>query len=460
MKRVWLALVGLVAACDHGGPVREAIDASSEDRLDAMEAAFVERRDVAPIDTGDVTLVDAGPEMGDEGASGGEAGDGAADACANEGVPPSTLECTGLYANFDSKEVAPNAFAYTPSAPLWSDGAEKQRWIELPSHTQIDISNPSEWVFPVGTKLFKEFRVNGKRVETRLFQKVKSTFWKYATYAWNRDDSAAPINFGGPVPVGDGGDTWNIPTNDDCAECHRGRQDRILGFEQVSLGLPFAQGLTLAQLVEKGLVTPAPPSVSLTIGDDGTGLSSLALAWIHVNCGVTCHNSNPSSAGVGSGMLLRLDPAQLDGSRPDTNTWDVLRTTVYIPAVSGSVTGQPRILPHDAARSVIYRLISRRGELQMPPIASLKVDSTDDAVVEAWIQALAVGAPFPDGGGPLYDAGVTDALTLDDSAPDSTPGSDTGVIFDGAFDTGITFGDAGSDAEFDTGMTFGDAGSE
>jgi hypothetical protein len=175
MKRVWLALLGLVAACGDGGPVREAIDASSEDQLDAKEAALVETRDAAPIDTGDdVTLVDAGHETGDEGASEGEAGDGAADACANEGVPPSTLECTGLYANFASKEVAPNAFAYTPSSPLWSDGAEKQRWIELPSHTQIDISNPNEWVFPVGTKLFKEFRVNGRRVETSASSKSVS----------------------------------------------------------------------------------------------------------------------------------------------------------------------------------------------------------------------------------------------------------------------------------------------
>ena len=63
---------------------------------------------------------------------------------------------------------------YTPSTPLWSDGAQKQRWIELPPNTQIDISNPNEWTFPVGTKLFKEFRVNGKRVETRMFQKQTS----------------------------------------------------------------------------------------------------------------------------------------------------------------------------------------------------------------------------------------------------------------------------------------------
>ena len=148
-----------------------------------------------------------------------------------------------------------------------------------------------------------------------MFQKTKSTFWVYVAYAWNSDDSAATINYGGPVPVDDGG-TWTIPSNDECDQCHRGRQDRILGFEQVSLGLPGAQGLTLAQLVSQGLVTPAPSSISLTLGDDGTGLDGLALGWIHVNCGVTCHNSNRRrTATARAGMLLRL-PAASSSTAP------------------------------------------------------------------------------------------------------------------------------------------------
>ena len=119
-------------------------------------------------------------------------------ACNDAGVPPSLLECTGLYANFATKEIAPNALAYTPSAPLWSDGAQKQRWVLLPEKEAIDISNPNEWTFPVGTKFFKEFRVNGQRVETRMFQKTKADFWVYATTPGTaktrrrRSTSAAP----------------------------------------------------------------------------------------------------------------------------------------------------------------------------------------------------------------------------------------------------------------------------
>jgi len=231
-----LALLGLVAGCDTGGTVAATPPAAVMDASVDAPSSDATSED-APTSTLPPGCVDAGA-----------------------GSLPATLDCTGLYSDFATKQVAPGALAYTPANPLWSDGAQKSRWILLPPNTQIDISNPNEWVFPVGTKLFKEFRVDGKRVETRLFEKVKTAFWNYGTYAWNADDSAATLNYGGVVPVGSDGGTWTIPNNGECDECHRGRQDRILGFEQVGLGLPGAQGLTLAQLAEMGLVQPAPPS--------------------------------------------------------------------------------------------------------------------------------------------------------------------------------------------------------
>jgi hypothetical protein len=404
VKRAALLLAALATGCGNGDDNSATVSAAS-----TMDAT-------APVEAGDEPVVEAGPDVVDA----------AVDPCADAAVPPPTIACTGLYADLATKEISPNALAYTPATPLWSDDAQKQRWIELPPNTTIDIRNANEWNFPVGTKLFKEFRLNGKRVETRMFQKTTETFWVYATYAWNADDSAATINFGGPVPVGDGGVTWTIPTNDDCNECHRGRQDRILGFEQVSLGLPGAQGLTLAQLVERGLVMPAPASVSLNVGDDGTGLAAPALGWLHVNCGVTCHNSNPAAAGNGAGMLLRLDPTQLDGSPPNPQTWNILKTTINVPCVSGSLAGLPRIRPDNVAASAIHLVINQRGALQMPPIASQIVDKPDVAIVAAWIASMATdgGAPpdggfhIPDGGFPLPDGGHFDGGHPEAGLPD------------------------------------------
>ena len=116
--------------------------------------------------------------------------------CAGAAVPPASIECTGLYADLATKQLAPGVRSYAPAVPLWSDGAEKERWISLPPGTQIYAGDPSEWVFPVGTKVWKQFRRDGKRIETRLFQKTQPGYWVRTTYAWSDDESAATISPG------------------------------------------------------------------------------------------------------------------------------------------------------------------------------------------------------------------------------------------------------------------------
>ena len=53
-----------------------------------------------------------------------------------------------------------------PTEALWSDGAVKRRFIYLPPGTTIDTTNMDEWVFPVGTKFWKEFSVDGRKLRT------------------------------------------------------------------------------------------------------------------------------------------------------------------------------------------------------------------------------------------------------------------------------------------------------
>ena len=406
MKRIAIAsaVVGLATAC--GGGSGEETSGGGDAASDRFAAPLVESGARSTGAYADAEVANAAD---------------AADPCADAGVPPTTLACTGLYSDFATLTLSPNAQPYAPAVPLWSDGATKERWIELPPGQQIDVSDPNEWTFPVGTKLFKQFTYEGVRVETRMFQKIDAnpSFWVYATYAWNTELTEATINYGSPVPVGDDGGTWVIPTNDDCLYCHEGRQDRILGFEQVSLGLSGATGLTLLQLVVNNLVTPAPTQVNLFIGDDGTGLDGPALSWLHINCGVTCHNSNQSAQAYAAGMLLRLDPTQLNGSPATTTSWNDLSTTINVPCVSGSVAGIPRIEPGDPDASAIVQLISERGLLQMPPIASRFVDTTDVASVVAWISHM----PGVDAGveaGPVADA----ASESGSSGPDATVPAD------------------------------------
>ena len=94
---------------------------------------------------------------------------------------PITLRINGKDHNL---RVDPRNLPFAQQYPLWSDGADKRRWIYLPPGTTIDASNPESWNFPVGTKLWKEFSWGGQRVETRMLQRIR-TGWSYATYVWN-----------------------------------------------------------------------------------------------------------------------------------------------------------------------------------------------------------------------------------------------------------------------------------
>jgi hypothetical protein len=318
--------------------------------------------------------------------------------CVGAATPPDTIECTGLFTDVATKAVAPGVRAYAPAVALWSDNARKERWIWLPPGTKIDASNPDDWIFPVGTKVWKEFGRDGKRVETRLWQKVRSNYWVRATYAWNEGETGATVSSGRDIPWGSGGSVYHIPTGDECDQCHRGRTDHLLGFEQVSLGLAGATGLTLPVLAAEHLLAPAPARTALKVGDDGTGVAAAPLAWLHINCGVSCHNDNSDSTAYGSSMRLRLDPALLDG-RPSTS-FVTRTTTMGLLANNPMWNSQPRIVPGDASHSLLVTLITNRGTNnpaanQMPPIASSLVDPVDTPKVIDWINKM---APLGDGG--------------------------------------------------------------
>ncbi len=349
--------------------------------------------------------------------------------CVGAAVPPLTIDCTGLYTDVATKQLAPGVRSYAPAVPLWADNAGKDRWISLPPGTQIDATDPNEWTFPVGTKVWKEFSRDGKRVETRFFNKVQTGYWVRTTYAWNAEETAATQSAGGDIPWGTDGGTYHIPIPSECDQCHVGRNDHLLGFEQVSLGLAGATGLTLEELVSEGLISPPPARTSLTIGDDGTGVAAAPLTWLHINCGVSCHNGNSNSTAYGSGLRMRLDPTLLDGR--SSAGFDARTTTLGLLATTPTWNGQTRIVPGDPTHSLLVKLITNRGTdnpvaNQMPPIATSLVDTADTAKVIEWIAAM---------------PGALDGGT-DGAMPDATPGVDAQASTDASTDA--TLVDAGA----------------
>ena len=300
--------------------------------------------------------------------------------------------CTGLYTDIKNKKITPGIEAYAPGFVLWSDGAQKERWIYLPKGKKIDTSDMGKWVFPVGTKLFKQFSAGGRRMETRLYQKIDDSDegWSNATYVWSKTEAyATRETAGADVDLGD--TVYHVPEKRACDQCHKGRAERILGFEAVALGQDEASGLTLQKLIDKKLITDKPEHTSMTVGDDGTGLASPVLGWIHMNCGVSCHNDRPASEAYKTGLRLRLDPDLLDGRA--SNDFESETTTIGAPAKVIRFQGETRIVPGDPDSSLLYKLImSREGKTdQMPPIATEIIDEENNARVRDWILRMEPG---------------------------------------------------------------------
>jgi hypothetical protein len=288
------------------------------------------------------------------------AGGGAIDA-----PVPATLAETGLYDG--------DVVAFAPQYPLWTDGAGKRRWLQLPAGTAIDAADLEHWRFPVGTRFWKEFSF-GRRIETR-YMVLTAAGWRHATYVWNTDGSearlapAAGVDRAAEIAPGA---HHRIPAQADCRACHDDARP-VLGFGAVQLGP------ALPALAARGLITglpaavlAAPPRIAARSADERA-----ALGYLHGNCG-GCHN--PDSTPPGLDLVLAY-PAAGAGVAP------ALATTVG--RASSFAPGSPRIAAGHPERSLLVaRMRARDPITQMPPLGTVLADAGAVALVERWIATL------------------------------------------------------------------------
>lgn len=280
---------------------------------------------------------------------------------------PFMLSQVGLYTDIGQKTLAPDLHAYAPTYELWSDGAEKLRWLRLPQGTRIDDTDPDHWQFPVGAVLFKEFRHGERRLETRVVARTGpgERDYFFGAFVWREDESDAQLAWDGASDVR--GTQHDVPNVKQCGACHNGEPGRVLGFSAVQT--PDAA----AWLVH------ARPAYRVP----GDPVASRALGYLHANCG-HCHNPS-GSARPDTDLMLRLSVAQqsVESSLP------------YLSSVGVEMQyfqGTPltlRIAAGDADQSGVYYRMTQRGpRTQMPPFASERVDERGMQQVAAFIATL------------------------------------------------------------------------
>jgi hypothetical protein len=307
-------------------------------------------------------------------------------------VPPPTLGDTGLYSDAERLVVDPAHLGFAPQYPLWTDGAVKRRWISLPPGTAIDGSDPDAWVFPVGTRLWKEFAFDGRRVETRFIER-RPEGWLFAAYEWSADGREAvlaPERGRRGAYVFEDGRAHTIPGASDCRVCHEAGPAPVIGFSLLQLApdrdpaAPHAEpaGVDLDDLVQAGLLVGLPATERAPRIAAESAVERAALGYLHGNCG-HCHNADGPLGKLG----LRLRHSAGAEIAP------AIATAVGQP-VAKPAPGQPaeavlRIEPGRPDRSaIVVRMASRYAALQMPPLGTELADQQALDLVRQWIAGM------------------------------------------------------------------------
>ncbi|HEX8706475.1 MAG TPA: PQQ-dependent sugar dehydrogenase [Myxococcaceae bacterium] len=297
---------------------------------------------------------------------------------------PQKLSETGCVDAANPQRPASGLIPYDVNAPLWSDGAAKERFLALPDGQSIRVGADGDWELPIGTVLVKTFFLGAKRVETRLFMRHTDGTWSGYSYEWDEaqtDATLLPANKSRQV----GNQTWYYPSRAECLQCHTGAAGHSLGLETGQLNRDLTYVSTqrisnqLATFEHIGLfeapLGAAPDSLTrYPVPTGGDSLELRARAYLHSNC-ASCHRPNGTGRGPADFRFSTpLAQASFCGTTPQQG--------------SLGVTDARLLAPGAPARSVLSLRMHALDANRMPPLASRVKDTEGVGLVDAWISSL------------------------------------------------------------------------
>lgn len=307
-------------------------------------------------------------------------------------APAKRLSEYGLFLDAGASRPAARVVGYGLNSELFSDHADKARFIYVPPGKTIEYRAEGILGFPVGAALVKHFgfpRADGSLdlIETRLLVR-QADGWKAWPYVWNADDSEAVLKKAGARLHVEGRDAkgmplalgWKVPNVNQCKGCHAlGDELSPIGPKARNLNGKYKGENNLARLARLGLLaglperSPRMPSWQ----DSSASVDARARAYLDVNCG-HCHN--PAGPASNSGLFL---------------TWETPPGAALgigkgpVAAGRGSGGRMVSIEPGDPDASILaYRMESTEPGVMMPELA--RTQRHDEAVelVREWIAAM------------------------------------------------------------------------
>ncbi len=177
-------------------------------------------------------------------------------------LPPSTfprkLSESGLFRSVKGHKMEPALIPYSVNAPLWSDGAYKERWIALPGEdSRIDFTTGRGWNFPDDTVLVKSFALEMEEgnpasrrwIETRFLTKQRGEWFGYS-YRWNEQQTEGFLveakgeerDFSIRAEKGVRKQRWSYPSRAECMVCHSRAANFVLGLTEVQMNKDHEYG--------------------------------------------------------------------------------------------------------------------------------------------------------------------------------------------------------------------------
>jgi uncharacterized repeat protein (TIGR03806 family) len=316
--------------------------------------------------------------------------------------PAPTLAAYRLFTDESARHPNSGLTPYALNTPLFSDYAEKARFLYLPPGTHAAYRPEGALDLPVGATLIKtfaypaDFRRPDEKVralETRLLIHRRSG-WVALAYVWNAEQTEAVLRRAGKridVSFTDAhGQTrqidYHVPNQNQCKECHS-LSGRIapIGVKARNLNgvFAYAEGPEnqLAHWTRTGLLTgaPAPDRAPRTAvwDDPAEPLEARGRAYLDGNCG-HCHNARGMASNTG--LFLNLEetrPVKFGlGKRP-------------VAAGKGSGDLEVDLVPGHPDTSIIaYRMASTDPGVMMPELGRSLVHDEGLALVRDYIAKM------------------------------------------------------------------------
>ncbi|MBY6218349.1 SO2930 family diheme c-type cytochrome [Qipengyuania aquimaris] len=294
---------------------------------------------------------------------------------------PRLLSDYGFFNNLQAYDVGPGVYKYELNTPLYSDGAEKLRYIYTPFGTEPVADGEGLLEFPVGSALIKTFAFGEgderRLIETRVLLH-RADGWLALPYLWNEEQTDARLAIAGAridltTPRGEA-ISYRVPNKNQCKECHG------LDGEVVPIG-PKVRNLSADWFSGHfGEVPEGADQLPVWAHREQASAADAARAYLDVNC-AHCHR--PGAMASNSGLDLRWE-------QDDPKALGIMKRPVAAGRGAGELLFD--IVPGDPEGSILlHRMLSNDPGVAMPELGKASVDVEGTEAVRRWIAGMEKG---------------------------------------------------------------------